>query len=63
MSIADGTLARLGLVPSGDQVAELAARIEEDGVETVRFLFPDQHGVLRGKALVAGAVPSACRDG
>ena len=65
MSAADGALGRLGLSPADadEQVATLTARIEADGVETVRFLFPDQHGVLRGKALAAGAVASACRDG
>lgn len=65
MSILDGTLGRLGLLSEGAEAkaAALIARIEEDGVETVRFLFPDPHGVLHGKALVAGAVLSACRDG
>ncbi len=65
MSVADGTLGRLGLLPpdAEDQTAALIAKIEADDVETVRFLFPDQHGVLRGKALVAGAVKSACSDG
>lgn len=32
---------------------EVARRIEADGLEVVRFSFPDQHGVLRGKTLVA----------
>lgn len=61
--MAEGVLGRLGLAPAVEHVAELIARVEEDGVETVRYLFPEQHGVLRGKALVAAAVPSACRDG
>ncbi len=34
--------------------AEIAARVERDGLEVVRFAFPDQHGLLRGKTLVAG---------
>lgn len=65
MSVSDGTLGRLGLLAADAeaQTDALIARIEEDGVETVRFLFPDPHGLLRGKALVAGAVQSACRDG
>ncbi len=33
--------------------AEMARRIAADGLEVVRFAFPDQHGVLRGKTLVA----------
>ncbi len=65
MSIFDGTLGQLGLLhkDAEGQTAALIAQIQEDEVETVRFLFPDQHGVLRGKALVADAVRSACRNG
>lgn len=65
MSIFDGTLGRLGLLhdDADAQTAALIAQVQDDEVETVRFLFPDQHGVLRGKALVADAVLSACRDG
>ena len=33
--------------------AEIAARVAADGLEVIRFAFPDQHGVLRGKTLVA----------
>jgi glutamine synthetase len=33
--------------------SELKRRIEVDGLEVVRFSFPDQHGILRGKTLVA----------
>jgi len=65
VSVLDGTLGRLGLL-AGDAQAQTDAlmdRIEEDEIETVRFLFPDSHGVLRGKALVAGAVRTACKDG
>lgn len=45
------------------QADEVTARIERDGIELVRFSFPDLHGILRGKALTALAVPSAMRDG
>ena len=41
----------------------LIARIESDGLELVRFAFPDQHGILRGKTLVASAAISALREG
>jgi glutamine synthetase len=43
--------------------AEVAKRIEADGLEQVRFSFPDQHGILRGKTLMAGAVESAFDTG
>ncbi|UHC19374.1 glutamine synthetase family protein [Methylobacterium currus] len=33
--------------------AEIAARVAAEGLEVIRFAFPDQHGVLRGKTLVA----------
>lgn len=62
---ASGILDRLGLLaPEADEAIQaLLARTGEDGVETVRFLFSDQHGILRGKAVVADAVESACRNG
>ena len=33
--------------------------IGRDKLELVRFSFPDQHGVLRGKTLVAAETPTA----
>lgn len=42
---------------------EVLARVEAEGLETVRVLFADQHGVLRGKTIVAGALASAFRSG
>jgi len=41
----------------------LLARIAAGEVDTVRFVFPDQHGLLRGKTLVAEGVRSALSDG
>lgn len=35
------------------QAEALAARLDGDEFDVVRFVFPDQHGILRGKALVA----------
>jgi glutamine synthetase len=37
--------------------------ISQKSLELVRFSFPDQHGVLRGKTLVAAAVAHALRNG
>jgi glutamine synthetase len=37
--------------------------IVQKKLELVRFSFPDQHGVLRGKTLVAGEASQALRNG
>ena len=42
---------------------ELSRRIEAERIELVRLSFPDLHGLLRGKALLAAAMPGALRDG
>jgi glutamine synthetase len=50
-----------------DEQVEAAARgdklIEERRLEVVRFSFADQHGVLRGKSLVADEAARAMRNG
>jgi glutamine synthetase len=50
-----------------DEQFEAAARadkwIEEQGLEVVRLSFPDQHGILRGKTVVANEVATAMRNG
>ena len=42
------------------QIVEL---INAEGIETVRVVFVDQHGILRGKTLVATALKSAFENG
>src|SRR5215510_6794826 len=37
--------------------------IEEQGLEVVRLSFPDQHGILRGKQVMASDATSALRNG
>lgn len=37
--------------------------VEEQGLETIRLSFADQHGILRGKTIVAGELKSAFRKG
>ncbi|OED50614.1 glutamine synthetase [Rhodobacteraceae bacterium (ex Bugula neritina AB1)] len=53
-----GKLARLGLLAPEDcrKAAEITSRAQFDGIETVRVLFPDQHGLLRGKTVMAEAL-------
>jgi glutamine synthetase len=41
----------------------VAAAIEDKGLDVVRFCFADQHGILRGKTIVAGAAADAMRGG
>jgi glutamine synthetase len=46
------------------EAAERALRLmEEHGLEVVRIAFPDQHGLLRGKTLIAGETASALHNG
>jgi glutamine synthetase len=46
-----------------EAAAEVARRIEAEKIEAVRFAFPDQHGVLRGKTMIAGETPAMMRSG
>ncbi len=38
-------------------------RVEAEGLESVRFVFPDQHGILRGKTLMPRALGSTIESG
>jgi len=61
----DGKLSRMGLLSPEDQAkaADLVAQLGDKGIETVRVLFVDQHGILRGKTIVAGAFGSVFDGG
>ncbi|MCF6234126.1 MAG: glutamine synthetase family protein [Rhodobacteraceae bacterium] len=63
--ISDANLARMGLLSAEACEAgeALLTRVAASDLETVRVLFTDQHGVLRGKTLVASAFPSAFTSG
>ena len=45
------------------RAAEVIERVAAEGIETVRVVFPDQHGIFRGKTLTAHALPSAFKSG
>jgi len=64
-AVRDGALARMGVLSGESCVAalDLLARVAGSDLETVRVLFADQHGVLRGKTLVASALESAFTSG
>ncbi len=42
---------------------DILKRVERDGIETVRVVFPDPHGVLRGKTVTASALPGVLENG
>jgi glutamine synthetase len=42
---------------------ELLKEIKSKGIETVRFSFADQHGILRSKSIAAAEVPAALKSG
>ena len=45
------------------QAKELVRRLDSGDIDVVRFAFPDQHGILRGKTLVASEARDALWDG
>ena len=61
----DGALARAGLLDEDALrlAADLIGQVQRDGIETLRLGFVDQHGIIRGKTLVADALLSAFRSG
>ncbi len=46
-----------------EQIAQCADAIRKSGVERVRFAWCDQHGMLRGKTLMASAAEAAMQSG
>jgi glutamine synthetase len=42
---------------------DILERVEVDGIETIRAVFTDPHGVLRGKTITASALPRALASG
>jgi glutamine synthetase len=71
MSSSQGRAATLSFVERhglwSDEQIEAAARIdklvEERALEVVRLSFPDQHGILRGKTVMAADAARVLRDG
>ena len=46
-----------------DAVERVRSSVERGDIEVLRFAFPDQHGILRGKTLVASEAVSCLEDG
>lgn len=42
---------------------EISERVEGGGVQVVRLVFADQHGLLRGKTVTVGELPNVLREG
>lgn len=61
----DGLLARAGHLDDSqiDTAFAVLDEVERRGLETIRLAFVDQHGVLRGKTIVASGLASAIRSG
>lgn len=64
-SIQSGLLSRCGLLGEDDINAAIALidSVKTDAIETVRIVFVDAHGILRGKTVVADALPAAFSSG
>ena len=56
-------IAQLMPTATDQEIAEWISRVDEAQLETVRFVFPDQHGILRGKTLLPSALRSAVKSG
>ncbi len=65
MNVATGALAQAGLLSTEaiEKAAELLQEVTNNNIETVRVLFADQHGILRGKTVVASALESVLANG
>ncbi|MEJ6387966.1 glutamine synthetase family protein [Gymnodinialimonas ulvae] len=42
---------------------DILKQVARDGIETIRVVFPDPHGVLRGKTVTARALPGVLAEG
>ncbi len=63
--IKSGSLFSAGVITEdeAERAAALVAEYETEKVETVRLVFTDQHGILRGKTIVASGLASALANG
>ncbi len=63
--ITHGRLASDGYLDSTqvELAHELIQRVEQQNIETIRVLFADQHGILRGKTIVASKLASLFKTG
>lgn len=64
-AIMSGSLAKLGHWnrETAAQAENVVQQVAADNIETVRVVFADQHGILRGKTITARVLPSAFSSG
>ena len=46
-----------------DAARRLARIVEEKNLEVIRLAFPDQHGILRGKTIIASEAVASLESG
>jgi glutamine synthetase len=46
-----------------EQAAQILRQVKDAGLELIRIVFADQHGILRGKTVMAGELASIFRNG
>jgi glutamine synthetase len=71
VDLREGAIGRSGFISAfklwtddeRDTASEILARIKQEKLEFVRLSFADQHGILRGKMLVASEIESVFRSG
>lgn len=71
MASHENTIGRTGFVATynlwtdtdADAADRVIAEIESSDIEVVRLSYADQHGILRGKTVMAGEAPQAMRNG
>ncbi len=64
-SKAGGFIEKFGLWSDEQKrlAGDITARIERDGLHSIRFSFPDQHGILQGKTVMTAGLKSAFSAG
>ncbi|GGA58106.1 glutamine synthetase [Nitratireductor aestuarii] len=65
VELTNGFVAERGLLSPAQfaQAEEVVQQIRASGLETIRIAFADQHGVVRGKTIVASQVEGIFRNG
>ena len=71
MTLSENNMGRTGFVErhglwdedEPHHVEDVLKQIKTEGIELVRLSFADQHGLLRGKSIVADEVEQALRNG